>query len=55
MGQRSPGGFIGLAIMTILWVIGLVFNVEWMYLIGGGCTMIWLVMFVVGFLAGARG
>jgi hypothetical protein len=54
MQQSRVGGGLGLIVVLALFSAGYIFDVEWMRFWGGTCSLIWVVMLVVGFIAGAR-
>lgn len=54
MGSRNPGGWLGLIVFIILFIVGSMLGIEWMESIGKFGTIIWAAMLVFGFLFGAR-
>lgn len=54
MQQSRPGGWLGLIVLLALVIAGYIFNIEWMITWEGGCLVLWVIMLVVGFLAGAK-
>lgn len=54
MERRGPGGCLGLAVILALLATGYIFDIEWMRFCGGSGLLVWGLMFVIGFLGGAR-
>lgn len=55
MGNNNPGGWVGLMVLFVIFVLGHLLEIGWMINIGGYGLALWLAMLILGFLLGAKG